>query len=47
MQQIAILFFSRYHLTWQFVKELRSDRETLKDDELREVCSDYFCVFLL
>ncbi|VDL63008.1 unnamed protein product [Hymenolepis diminuta] len=27
---------TRYHLTWQFVKELRSDRETLKDDELRE-----------
>ncbi|KAM7543028.1 hypothetical protein Aperf_G00000014692 [Anoplocephala perfoliata] len=27
---------TRYHLTWQFVKELRSDRETLKNDELRE-----------
>uniref|UniRef100_A0A5K3EVP1 mitogen-activated protein kinase kinase kinase n=2 Tax=Mesocestoides corti TaxID=53468 RepID=A0A5K3EVP1_MESCO len=27
---------TRLHLTYQFVKELRSDRETLKDDELRE-----------
>ncbi|VDN96351.1 unnamed protein product [Rodentolepis nana] len=26
---------TRYHLTCQFVKELRSDREMLKDDELR------------
>lgn len=27
----------RYHLACQFVKELRADRETLKDDELRAV----------
>ena len=27
----------RYHLTCQFVKELRTDRETLTDDELRAV----------
>lgn len=29
----------RHHLSCQFVKELRVDRETLKDDELREVSS--------